>query len=226
MKKYITIGLGNFGLSLAKQLEENGCEVLGIDMERDIVEQAKDYLSHCVIADASNRDVLQGLKIKRFDGAIISIGQDMAPSVLISLYLIELGLKNVIVRALSEDHGKILNKIGVTEIIYPETEIAIKLANRLSMKNAVDYLPLIDEHGILEINAPKSFIKKDLKELNISGKYHCQVIAIKYSSSIGRREADSVYEIKIPPAAEDIVEENCLLVLIGKLSDIEKIQKL
>ena len=225
MKKFLVIGLGNFGFSLAKTLEQNGCEVLGVDLSRDLVEQLKDFISHAVIGDATNKDLLNSLMLKDFNGAIISIGQDMGPSTLIALHLKEAGLNNIIVRAISEDHGKILEKIGVTEVLYPETEMAVKLANRLSMKNALDYLPLSEEHGILEVIPPKSFIGKTLKELQISVRFNCQVIAIKYRSDGTESQTDrDGFVIKIPPSANDVITENAVMVVIGKLSDIEKIQ--
>lgn len=227
MKKFIVIGLGNFGFSLAKKLEENGCEVLGIDISHELVEHVKDYISHAIIGDATSKDLLVSLMLKDFDGAIISIGQDMSPSTLISLYLKEIGVKKIIVRAVTDDHGKILQKIGVTEVLYPETEMAEKLANRLSLKNALDYLPLTEEHGILEVIPPRSFIGKNLKELQISVRFKCQVIAIKHL----KKETDhnvqhSGKTIKIPPTADDIISENSVMVIIGKLTDIEKIQSL
>lgn len=216
MKKFIAIGLGNFGINLAKKLEENGSEVLGIDISEEAVESAKDFISHSVIGDASNKDTLKSLHLKDFDGAIISIGQDMAPSILIVLHLQEIGLENIVVRAVSEDHGKILEKIGVSEVIYPETEVAMKLANRLSLKNALDYIPLSEEHGILEVVPPKNFLNKSLRNLQISQKYKCQVIALMYK--------DREKAVKIPPEADDIIDQKTIMVVIGKLSDINRLQ--
>ncbi len=227
MKKFIVIGLGNFGFSLAKSLERNGCEVLGVDLSRELVEQVKDFISHAVIGDATNKDLLSSLMLKDFTGAIISIGQDMAPSTLIALHLKEMGLNNIIVRAISEDHGKILEKIGVTEVLYPETDMAVKLASRLSMKNALDYLPLSDEHGILEVKPPPSFIGKTLKDLQISARFNCQVVAIKYrgNGSESNKGREDIL-MKIPPSANDMITENAVMVVIGKLTDIEKIQSM
>lgn len=226
MKKFVAIGLGNFGYSIAKTLEENGCEVLGIDTSKEIVEKAKDYISYAVIGDAANKDVLKSLMLKDFDGAIVSIGQGMAPSILISLYLKEIGIDKIIVRAVSEDHGKILKMIGVTEVIYPETEMAVRLANRLSMKNALDYLPLGEDYSITEVIPPKHFRGKSLKELNLIAKYNCQVIALKYTSDVygTNTEETEAGSLKIPPKADDIITENSIMILIGKDRDIEKIQ--
>lgn len=227
MKRYIIIGLGNFGVSLAKKMEKNGSEVLGIDISRELIENNKDIISQAVIGDSTNKDLIDSIIPADFDGAVICIGQDITASTLTALYLKEIGIKNIIVRAITADHGKILNKIGISEVIYPETEMAEKLGNRLSMKNALDYLPLSDNHGILEVIPPKSFIGKNLKQLEISSRYHCQIIALKYF-----KVADDVPDLTemitllLPPVAEDIIKKNSVMVVIGKLSDIKKIQKL
>src|SRR4030042_4825657 len=108
MKKFIVIGLGNFGLNLSQTLIENGCEVLGIDANKTMVHRAKDMITHAITGDATDKSVLTSLPIKDFDGAVVSIGQELAASILISLYLKEIGIKRIIVRAISEDHEKIL----------------------------------------------------------------------------------------------------------------------
>ncbi len=225
MKKYFVIGLGNFGFNIAKALEENGCEVLGMDVDKDLVQRAKDFISHAIIGDASDREVLESLAISDFDGAVISIGQDMAASILIALYLKEIGMQKIIVRAISEDHGKILTLIGVDTVVFPERDMAIRLASKLALKNAMDYLPLTEEYGILEVIPPKSFINKSLKELKLSTRFGCQVIGLKYYTNGDYNDVtEKNAQIKIAPTADDIINEHSIMVVIGKLSDIERLQ--
>ena len=228
MKKFLAIGLGNFGFNIARALVDNGCEVLGIDTSSDIVEQAKDYISHAIIADATNKDVLESLSLQDYDAAIVSIGQDMAPSILISLSLIENKVSRIIVRAISEDHGKILKMIGVSDVIFPEQDMAIRLANKLSQKNALDYLPIGQDYSIVEVIPPKSFIGQSLKDLQISSRFNCQVIGIKsgVTGDNPLNDTDQKAGIKIAPTANDIVYDNSILIIIGKDSDIQKIQAL
>lgn len=227
MKKFVAIGLGNFGITLAKTLVENGCEVLGVDASREIVNQAKDFLTHAIIGDASRREVLAALSLKDFDGAIVSIGQEMAPSILISLYLKEIGIGRIVVRAISEDHGKILSHIGVTDVIFPERDMAIKLANKLALKNVVDYLPLGEEIGIVEVPPPRAFLGKSLKELQIPGRYNCQVIGLKiYPEGDMLRINDREAETKIAPSADDRITERVVMIIVGKHEDIARIQSL
>ncbi len=228
MKKFITIGLGNFGFNISKVLVENGCEVLGVDTSSETVEHAKDFITHAIIADATNKDVIDSLSLQDYDAAIVSIGQDMARSILISLYLIENKIPKIIVRGISEDHGKILKLIGVSDVIFPEQDMAVRLANKLSLKNAVDYLPIGEDYSIVEVIPPKSFLGKTLKELQIATKFNCQVIGLKTIVDLGDSIdiTDKKGTMKIAPTANDMITEDSVLIIIGKDKDIESIQAL
>ncbi|MBN1532521.1 MAG: TrkA family potassium uptake protein [Spirochaetes bacterium] len=228
MKKFLVIGLGNFGMSVAKSLMEGNCEVLGIDMEKENVQRAKDFLSHAIVGDASNRSVLSSLPIRDFDGGIVSIGQEMGPSILISLYLKEMGIENIIVRAISDDHVKVLELLGISEIVFPERDIARRLGKKLSMKNALDYLPLTEEYAILEVNPPHSFINKTLRDLAISAKYGCQVLGIRYPAVPGvkTKRTGNGYITKMAPSGNDVIQENSVMIVLGKQEDIERLQRL
>ena len=225
MKKFIVIGLGNFGLNLAKVLTENGCEVLGVDSNKDSVEKAKDIIDHAIIADATIKEVLLSLPLRDFDAAVISTGQEMAKSVLISFYMKEIGIKHIITRAISDDHGEILKKIGVDTVVFPEKDMAIRIANRLSLKNALDYLPLGDDYGISEIRPPSSFFGKTLKDIQIPNRFNCQVIAIREKSKSANGEFNQK-NFLIAPRAESMITADSSLVLIGRNIDIDKIQNL
>ena len=225
MKKYIIIGLGNFGFNLALTLEENGCEVLGVDSSREIVDSAKESITKAVIADAANRETLEALLMGDFDGAVVSIGQEMEASILIALYLKELGQENIIVRVMSDDHAKILKGIGVHETIFPETAVAVRLGKLLASKNAIDYLPLGSEHSIVEVMAPDSFVGKTLRDLEITGKFHCQVLALKVAGDDVTEPFPGDGDVKIPPGADDVITKDTLMVILGKDSDIARLQK-
>lgn len=227
MKNFIVIGLGNFGLNVSKTLQESGCEVLGIDIEKDTVQNARDYVSHAIVCDSTNKSALNSLGLKDFDGAIVSIGQNMASSILISLYLKELGIEKIIVRAVSEDHEKILKLLGVHDVVFPERDMAIRIGKLLSMKNALDYLPLTDEYAILEVNPPASFVNKSLKELGISAKYNCQVLGIKFVKNAAALPHDesNIQSIKMVSSANDIITENSIMIILGKPTDIQKMQR-
>lgn len=226
MKKFFIIGLGNFGFNIALTLVENNCEVLGMDSSRDAVQHARDFISHAIIGDAANKEVLESLALRDFDGAIISIGQDMGASILISLYIKEIGIPRIIVRAISEDHGKILRMIGVTDVIFPEKDMAVRVANKLALKNAMDYLPITDDYGIIEVTPPKSFVGKSLKDLQISTRFGCQIIGLKYPppGEVSPGIDEKNYKIKIAPTAHDVISADAIMIVIGKHADIDRLQ--
>jgi trk system potassium uptake protein TrkA len=228
MKKFVTIGLGNFGINLAKTLCENECEVLGIDIDPQVVNQAKDFITYAMSGDATDRESLEKLSLNDYDGVIISIGQNMAPSILITLHLKELGISNTIVRAISEDHGKILSMIGATSVVFPEKDIAMRIAVRLAMKNALDYLPLGDDYGILEVVPPSSFLNKNLKDLEIRPRFNCHVIGIKYYSEKVSSELQLTKEssIVIAPPADQVIDEKSIMIIVGKYTDIERLKNI
>jgi trk system potassium uptake protein TrkA len=227
MKSYVVIGLGNFGVNVSKTLQENGCEVLGIDSDRDTVQRAKDYVTHAVISDATNKHALKTLGLKDFDGAIVSIGQNLASSILICLYLKEIGVKKIIVRAISEDHEKILRQMEVTEVVFPERDMAERIGKLLSMNNALDYLPLTEDYSILEVSPPEKFVNKTLKELGIGARFGCQVLGIKYleKPGVGLTTENNASKTKMVPSADDVLTENSVMIVLGKITDIRRMQK-
>ncbi|HOO73281.1 MAG TPA: TrkA family potassium uptake protein [Spirochaetota bacterium] len=216
MKKFVVIGLGNFGLNLSRTLMENGCEVLGIDSDRETVQRAKDTVTHAVIGNATNRSVLQSLPIKDFDGAVVSIGQELAASILISLYLKEIGIKRIVVRAISEDHEKILRMQGVSDIIFPERDMAMRFGTILARRNVIDYLPLTGDYVIMDVTPPKSFIGKTIRELQIGSRFSCQILGIRYTGEEGT---------KIAPLADTVIPADSVMIMLGRESDIDRIQR-
>lgn len=217
MKRCLIIGLGNFGLNVARTIYENGGDVLCVDSEIHLVQRYKDLLGFTVSADATQKEELEALQVKDFDVAIVSIGQDITASILITLHVQQLGIPRIIVRAISEDHGKVLEKLGITEIIYPEKDIAERVGRTITMKNALDYLPLSDEYSIIEIEPPHSFIGKTLAELKITSRFNCQLIGIKDVD--GENES-----MRIPPKANDRITAISKIVVLGRTEDIEKMQ--
>ncbi len=225
MKKFFVIGLGNFGMNIAKSLIENNCEVLGIDTDRETVDRAKDFLTHAITGNPAHRSVLESLAVHEYDGVILSIGQEMVSSILIALYLKELKTKRLIVRAISEDHKKILHKLGVDDVIFPEKDMAERIGKTLSMKNALDYLPMTDEYSIMEVIPPKNFDGKSLKELNIAAKYRCQILGIKYNET-DSESGETIQKTIIAPSADQVINADNILIVIGKTTAIERMERL
>ncbi|MDL1957166.1 MAG: TrkA family potassium uptake protein [Candidatus Desulfofervidus auxilii] len=210
-------GLGIFGRHVAKALFERGHEVIAIDQRKDLVQKAQEYTTQAIVADCTDRELLENLGLNNIDLAIISLGENLSASILLTLYLKEMEVKQIIVKAVNEDHQKILELVGATKVVFPEREIAIKLAASLDTPNVLDYLPLSQEYQVIEIAAPKAFIGKNLGELDVRRRYGVQVIAVREAGS------EQVFSLISP---EFKIKEGDILVLIGRIEDIERIKKL
>ncbi len=215
--KFAVIGLGSFGSNVAKTLFEKGNEVLAVDSDKDKIEEVKTFVSHAVSMDAADKENLQAMGILEMDVVVVSLGPDMEASILTVLYLHEGGAKRIVAKALTEDHAKILQAVGATEVIYPEKDMAIKTAMKLSSPNVLEYLPLTSGFGIQEIAPLEKFVGKSLKDLDLRNKYGIQVIAIK---EIIPEKTTFV------PKADFVIKDSDVLVIIGDEKQLEKINAL
>ena len=179
MKQFVVIGLGRFGSNLAKALFNLGNQVLALDKDKKVIEDIKDEVTDAIIADARDYKVLSEFIDKDVDSVIVASGAELEMSVLTVLYLKDLGVKHIIAKAKSEDHGKILAALGVNEIIYPEKDLAARLAERLNTASLISHIPLAPEYSMFEIATPDNFIGKTLAELQLRNKYGINVIGIK-----------------------------------------------
>ena len=213
MKQFAVVGLGRFGSSLAKELIKQGCEVLGIDKDEEVVNEMSDVLTHAVVANATDEDTLRSLGIRNFDCAIVAIGDDIQASILTAILLKELGVGFVVAKALSELHGKVLERIGIDRVIFPERDMGIRVAHQLVSPNLLDYIELSKEYTIAELAVPKRLDGVTLKNLDPRAKYGCSVVAI--------HKKDGVI---IAPAANDILNEKDVMVVIGTNKQIESFE--
>ncbi|ALS23457.1 MULTISPECIES: potassium channel family protein [Paenibacillus] len=208
--QYAVIGLGRFGSSLAEELLKLGYEVLGIDVDEEAVEEMSDKLTHVVVADSTEEEVIRSLGIRNFDCVVVAIGNDIQASILTAILLKDIGVKTVVAKALSELHGKVLNKIGVDRVIYPERDMGIRVAHQLVSPNLLDYIELSNDYTIAELAVPKRLAGRTLKELDPRARYGCSVVAINRKNGV-----------IIAPTAEDTFEERDVMVVIGTNEQIE-----
>ena len=209
IKQYAVIGLGRFGVSVARRLYEAGHEVLGIDISEERVEDAESYVTHAVIADTTEVKALTSIGITNFDCVIVAIGIDMQSSILTVSLLKELGIKKIIAKALGKRHGQVLDKVGADWIIYPERDMGERVANQLLSPNMLNYIELSKEYSIEEIMIPSKMAGQNLRDLDIRAKYNVSVIAIV-------RDGD----ITISPSPDQIIEDKDILVMIGHRKDL------
>jgi trk system potassium uptake protein TrkA len=215
--KFAVIGLGSFGSNVARTLYERGHEVLAIDKDKSKVEEAKSFSSHAVITDASETENLQALEVKGMDVVVVSLGEAMEASILTVLHLHEMGAKRIVAKASTEDHGKILEAVGATEVINPEKDMAIRTALRLTSPAILESLPLMSGISIQEIAPPERFIGKSLKEIDLRNKFGVQVIAVR--ELVPER---TVYV----PKADFVIKDSDILIVMGDEKKLEKITSL
>lgn len=227
MRSYITIGLGRFGTTLARQLCMLGGEVLAMDVRSDLVQQVANDVTHAVVGDAQDKEVLRALGVGDFDCAIIAIGDDLAASVLTVMNIMELRRSvaqpdgeekkqpYIICKAHDETHRRVLEKLGVDRVIIPEQENAQRLARSLHSHNVLDYIELSEDYGILEVPAPKAWVGKTLKGLNVRAKHSVNIIAVESGNTTN-----------VSPAADYEIREGDILVVLGDNYSLEAVQRL
>ena len=215
MKSYAVIGLGRFGSALARQLCKLGAEVLALDVKGDYVQQIANDVTHAVVGDAQDKEVLRALGVRNLDCAVIAIGDNLAASVLITMNLKELGVPYIVCKAHDETHRKVLEKLGVDRVVIPEQEHAQRLGRSLFSHNVLDYIELSEDFGILDVPAPKSWIGKSLRELNVRAKLGVTIIAVENGG-----------KTNVSPTADYAVGEGDTLVMLGDNVALEKVQKL
>ena len=215
MKSYIVIGLGKFGAQAAKRLCELGCEVLAIDRKPELVQPMSNLVTQAVVGDARDKEVLRALGAKDFECAIVAIGDNLADSVLATMNLKELGVPYIVCKASDDTHRQVLLKLGADRVVIPEQEQADRLAKNLSTPNVLEYIELSDECGIIEIPAPKDWIGKSLRELNVRAKYGINIIAIKQDS-----------KINVSPSPDYKIVDSDVMVVLGETAALKAAQKL
>lgn len=216
MKRFAVIGLGNVGHYLAVHLYEKGHEVLAIDSDPDRVQAVKDKTTQAVLGDATDREVLKSLELEEMDRVVVTIGSVLDASILVTLGLKDVGVPHVIAMAISEPHGRILQKVGASEVFFPEKDVAVSLAERLHNPNMLDYLPFLEGYSIVQIAPPESFVGKRLKELDLINTYGIQVVAVR------ELVPDRMNMI---PTAKYIIKDSDTLVLLGPDEALETLQE-
>lgn len=215
MKSFVVVGLGRFGSQTAKRLSQQGCEVLAMDTNSELVQALSNDVTQAVVADARDKEVLRALGAKEFDCGIVAIGDSLADSVLATMNLMELGVPYIVCKAHDETHRQVLIKLGAHRVVIPEKENADRLARSLSSHNVLDYIELSEDYGIIEVPTPTSWQDKSLIELNVRAKLGVNILAIKRQG-----------QITVSPAANFRIAKEDVLVVLGDTAALMALQKL
>ncbi|MCD7808414.1 MAG: TrkA family potassium uptake protein [Erysipelotrichaceae bacterium] len=207
---FAVIGLGRFGMALAISLSEAGKEVIGIDMDEERVKEFRDYSDYAYVATSMSKKVLEEIGVQDCDVAIVCMGSQLETSILTTLNVIHLGVKEVIAKATNEAHGEILEKLGA-QVVYPEKDMALRLANKLINKQLVDFISLDSGIDISEIVVGDKMIGHSLIDLRVREKYHINIVGLIQEKKV-TVDIDPNYQF----------QANDKVVLIGTLKHIEK----
>jgi trk system potassium uptake protein TrkA len=214
------LGLGQFGAAVTENLLKHGAEVLVIDSDPDLINDIKSRVTTAVVAEATDRSTMLRFLSTGIDCVIISLGPQIEASILATLYAKEAGVKEIISKANSADHAKVLELVGATQVVQPSAAEAQRVVTSLVRPNILDYLPLAEGFSVSELKAPKAFIGNTLRQLDLRKKRRLDVIAIR--SAAGKDEEG---ELDVIPSPDRIIREGDTLLIIGRDSDIDKIKE-
>ena len=217
-ERFAVIGLGQFGTAIAKNLALRGAEVLAIDNSLEKVESIKDEVSYAVALDATDKRALISQNIQDMDAVVVAIGENFQGLLLCTFLLMELKVKRIITRAMGSDQRRILEKMGVTEILSPEDEVGRNVAEMLINPDVVMCVQLPDDYEIVEVKAPKEVCGRSLKDIGLREKYSLNLVTILRKNA----EIDKEYHIIGVPNSSTIVEKSDIIALFGLTKNIER----
>ena len=222
--KYIIVGLGSFGASLAEKLTEQGNEVIGIDTDMDKVENLKERISHTIAMDATDESTVSGLPINDTDLVVIAIGEHRGDNIMATAVFKNLKAKRLISRSIDSLHEKVLLAIGVDEIAHPEAESAERWAKKLCFKGVVDSFELNGDYSIVEVNIPKRYSGVSIKESNIREKYNLLALTTIANSEVRSivGKTRNITMVKGVASPDHILDKADILVIYGANKDIKK----
>lgn len=218
-KQYAVIGLGRFGHWVARTLASTGCEVMAMDRDEEKVRAVSEFITYAMVIDAMDEKALRAAGIQNVDVAVVSIGENIEANIIVVMLLKEIGVPNIIAKAVTPLHGKVLEHLKVNRIVYPERDMAIRVAHSLVRPGIVEQLELSPEYSIIEISAPEILVGKALKESQLRSRYQVNLIAIK-------RGGESVAVWNVNPLPTDIIQKGDLLVLVGANKALEQFEHL
>ena len=204
-RQFIVIGLGRFGQAIAQTLCQDGEEVLGVDRRMDLVEDMKDVLTRAVQLDAMDRDALAALGVQDFDTAFVTMGSDIRASGTIVLLLKELGAKKIVAKAHDEFHGRMLEKLGADQVLFPERDMGRRIAHNMVSGNIIDYLELSPDYSMVEIRPKSDWIGRSLKQLALRSSMGINIVAIRNGEALNA-----------VPGPDDVIREGGVLLIIAR----------
>lgn len=223
--RYIIVGLGNFGASLAIKLSNLGHEVIGLDKRMEKVESLKDKITQAICLDTTDPEAVRILPLKETDAVIVAIGEDEGSSIMSTALMKQMKVKRLIGRAVSKLQTTVLEAMGVTEIVYPEEESADRLAKSLDLEGVIDSFTISGSHNIVEVNVPDRYVGKTIEEIGFRQKYHLNILTIlkctQDTNAIGAKR--TIKEVVGVVTPDTVLKDGDILVMYGKVKDIKRL---
>ena len=213
-RQLAVIGLGQFGRGVTDTLIKQGHDVLVIDKKERLVSDYQSVATHAVLADTTEENRLKSLGLTNFDYVIVAIGEDIQASILTTLILKDMGVKNVWVKAINRNHAKILSRIGADYIIQPEKDIAKRLVNQLLHNHIMDFIELSDDHSIVEIKVSERLVNRSIEAIDLRGLYGLSLIGIRHNG-----------KVDINPSPYYLMLPKDVLIVLGRNRSIQKFKK-
>jgi trk system potassium uptake protein TrkA len=216
MLKVVVLGVGNFGHFFTRRLAQQKVEILAVDGNKEAIDEIGAQVAHAVVGDCTNRELLEELDVGSFDYAVISLGSEMDASILATLHVRSLGVSNIYVKAISQDHGRILELIGATKIIHPEREVAESLAEAMGKPNVLDFIPLGKDYSIVEMEPSSRLVGKSLEQLDLRNRFGVTVLGVKEYLTGARN---------MNPTGSYVVADDVSLLIMGRTDQIERLER-
>lgn len=213
-KEFLVIGAGRFGLSVARTLYSQGHDVMVVDKNEALIQQISGEITNVVKADATSEASIKALGIEDFDAVVIAIGDDVQASIMAAILVVEMGAKKTLAKAQNETQGKVLTKIGINKVVFPERDMGQKLAHSLIAPTIIDMIELSDYYSVVEVSAPEEMIGQSLLKLNLRARYGVSVIALRRNNG---------GQTIISPVAEDLIQADDIIVAIGENKQLKKL---
>jgi len=212
-RQYAVIGMGRFGTSVAMTLVKAGQEVLVVDSDEERIQKVAEFFTHAVVVDTTDEAAFTALGIRNFDMVVVAIGHDVQASVLTTLLLKEMGVRHIVAKAASVLHGKMLDKVGADQVVFPERDMGQRIAHNLMSTNIIDYFELAPDLGIIEVDVSGSLVGKSLLESKLREKYSITVIAVRRAG-----------KISLSPDPAAILVESDRLIIVGDNLGIQRFE--
>lgn len=209
-KSFAVIGMGRFGQAVVEELIKREADVLVIDIDPERIAKMSKIATHAVTLDTTDVQSLKDVGISSIDHVVVAIGKDLQSSILTTLILKDLGVRNITVKVQNADHAKVVEKLGADEIIQPEQQSGRRLASKIISNNILDYMDLNESHSFIIVHVTPKIIDSTIINLNVRNRFGINIVAIRRNDDI------------IIPSPDDILEDNDQLLLVGNNEDLEK----